>query len=405
MFYDRGGRHYYFSKYLIEKGYSPTVFCASTVHNSSKDTEIKDCKYKQDVVDGIPFVFVKTPQYKGNGLARIKNILMYSWRIRRVAKKIAISSKPDVILASSPHPFACYAAIRTAKKLGTPCIVEIRDPWPESIVAYGVSSKNNIIIRLLYYLEKWIYKKADSLIFTMEGGADYIREKGWDNVIDLNKIHYINNGVDLIDFDSNVKNTRYVDPDITDKTVFKVVYTGSIRLVNDMKTIVDAAAIVQKKTEAKIRFLFYGNGDQVESLQEYVVDNAIKNVVFKGKVDKISIPGILADANICLMHANQTSIIRFGYSLNKLFEYFAAGKPILSTLVCNFDLIGKYCCGLVVENQLPETIANAVLQMASLQEDEYDRYCENARRAASDYDFCVLTKRLTVIIEDLTRSK
>ena len=404
MFYDRGGRHYYFSKYLIEKGYSPTVFCASTVHNSSMYTEIKDGKYKQDAVNGIPFVFIKTPQYKGNGLARIKNILTYSWRIKRVAKKLAISSKPDVILASSPHPFACYSAIQTAKKLKIPCIVEIRDPWPESIVAYGVSSKNNIIIRLLYCFEKWIYKRANKLIFTMEGGADYIREKGWDNVIDLNKIYYINNGVDLIDFDSNVKTTQCDDPDLMDKTVTKVVYTGSIRRVNDLKTIVDAAIIVKKRSEAEIKFLVFGDGDQLESLKEYVDDNGITNVTFKGRIDKKNIPGILAMADICLMHGDKTPLSRFGYSPNKLFEYFASGKPILSTLVCNYDLIEKYCCGLVVEDQLPETIANAVLQMDSIQEDEYDSYCDNARRAASEYDFCVLTKRLTDILEDLTRS-
>lgn len=35
MFFNKGGRHYWFAENLIKKGYETTIFCASTRHNSS----------------------------------------------------------------------------------------------------------------------------------------------------------------------------------------------------------------------------------------------------------------------------------------------------------------------------------------------------------------------------------
>lgn len=398
MFFDRGGRHYYFAKYLLKNGYTPTIFCANTFHNSDKIVEVGNGIYRKDATDGIDFIFVKTTPYSGNGFSRIRNMLVFAQNVLRVAKTLAVEVKPDVILASSVHPFTCVAGIWAAKKLGIPCIVEIRDLWPESIVEYKGISKNNPIIRMLYHLEKWIYNKADKIIFTMEGGADYIREKGWEQAVDMDKIFHINNGVDLEEFDNNANSFTVEDLELTDKTALKIIYTGSVRFANNLKPVVDAASIVMEMSKKKIYFLIYGTGDHLESLKNYVKSNEIVNVFFKGRVEKKYIPYVLKNADISLIHGEVTSISRFGFSLNKQFDYFAAGRPILSDLACNYNLIKKYDCGVVIEEQSSETIAGGVLNMASLAEENYCQYSENARRAASDYDYRVLTDKLIRIL-------
>lgn len=268
MFFDRDGRHYRFAKYLREAGYNPTIFCASTIHNTDNAVKISQGIYKTDMIDGIPFIFVKTPPYQGNGLARIKNMLTFAHRVKRVAKKLPSVQKPDVILASSVHPFTCIAGILTAKTLGVPCIVEIRDLWPESIVAYQNRSRKNPAILALYQLEKWIYKKADRLVFTMEGGKDYIRERGWAKDIDLNKVRHINNGVDLEEFDDNA--TKYIlnDTDLNNSDTFKIVYAGSIRAVNNLLPVMEAAKILQENGQKQIQFLIYGSGNELTLLRQ-----------------------------------------------------------------------------------------------------------------------------------------
>lgn len=96
--------------------------------------------------------------------------------------------KPDVIIGSSAHPLCAVLAIKLAKKYGAKSTVEIRDLWPESIVAMGIAKASNPIIRMLYIFERKIYERADAVIFTFEGGYDYIKMKGWDSTIPQSKV-------------------------------------------------------------------------------------------------------------------------------------------------------------------------------------------------------------------------
>ena len=75
MFFTRGGRHYWFAKYLIRNGYEPTIFCANTRHNTKNQlVTIERGKWKTDKIDGITSVFVKTTNYLSNGLDRVRNM-------------------------------------------------------------------------------------------------------------------------------------------------------------------------------------------------------------------------------------------------------------------------------------------------------------------------------------------
>jgi len=332
-FKDKAGRHYWFAENLIKEGYKPTIFCASTIHNSNEIVDTKGEKYSIDSADNIPFVFVNTPEYKGNGKKRIVNMISFYRGLFKAAKEYAeLNGKPDVILASSVHPLTLVAGIKIAKKLGVPCICEVRDLWPESIVAYGSLKRNSLMAKLLYKGEKWIYKKADKLIFTVKGGKDYIIEKGWDKEnggsIDINKIYHINNGVDIEGFNLNKERYQLSDEDLDSSDVFKVVYTGSIRLVNKVEILIDVAKYLKN---FKIKFLIWGDGDQVEKIKLRIRDEELNNIVLKGKVDKKYIPNILerADLNIILGEINE--LFRFGLSPNKLFEYLAALTIFLSS--------------------------------------------------------------------------
>lgn len=399
MYFDQAGRHYFLSKNLMENGYHPTIFCASTNHFSNENIEIIGEKYKIDDSNGIPFVFVKTPSYIGNSRERVFNILSFFLNLFPISKRYALESKkPDVIYASSFHPFTLIAGIFIAKKFGVPCICEVRDLWPESLVAYGGLKHNSIIAKILYQGEKWIYKKADKLIFTMEGGSQYVVDQGWNcengGPIDLKKIYYINNGVDLSTFEYNRNNFVTKDIDLDNSAVFKVVYTGSIRLVNNVKSIIEAAHVVEKSCERKIKFLIYGDGTDKENLEKYCVVNNINNVVFKGKVEKNRVPYILSKSDLNIIHFDNNKIKKYGASLNKMFEYFASGKPTVSDCEFGYDLIKRYNCGIVVDQATSEQLARTIIQFSNMPEKEYGQYCKNAITAAQDYDFKRLTDKL-----------
>ena len=257
-------------------------------------------------------------------------------------------------------------------------------------------------IRLLihYQQEKWIYKKADRLIFTMEGGKDYICEKKWDNKIDLQKVFHINNGIDLEEFEHNLNEFKVDDSELEDEANFKVVYTGSIRMVNHLQTLIDVADILKKEGKNNIRIIIYGEGTEREKLEKQCKDKKL-NVFFRGRVEKKYIPYIVSKANLNLINVKNSSLIKYGGSWNKLFEYMAGGKPILSNLPGNYDLIKEYNLG------ISETFANAqeyakqIVKIAELNEKNYREMCDNAKRTSLLFDYKKHTNDLEKIFIQL----
>lgn len=406
MFFNQGGRHYWFAENLLKQGYEPIIFCANTKHNNKVIIDTERRKYVIKETNGIPFVFVKTSPYQGNGFGRVKNMFGFSKNLLLIAKKFAKDyGKPDVILASSVHPLTLVVGIIIAKKFKIPCICEIRDLWPETLVAYGAIKKESVFARILYKGEKWIYKKADKLIFTMQGGKDYIIEKGWDKAsggpIDLDKVYHINNGVDLEAFDYNKEHFQIDDADLKDNESFKVIYVGSIRLVNNLGLLLDTAKILKERGESKIKFLIWGDGNELEALKQRVQQEGLTNVSFKGRVDKKYVPYIVSNSDLNILNYQESPIHQWGGSQNKFFEYLAAGKPILTNVKMGYCNITKYLCGSTVPNN-PLQTANEIQRYKSLDKTGYSQYCMNARIAANDFDFNVLTNKLAKILEDET---
>lgn len=403
MYFDRGGRHYNFAKYLRRAGYAPVIFSANSKHGRAERFLEADALWEERIAGEIdtPFVFVRARTYTGNGKQRVLNMIDFYRNVKKAAKEYAVQhGKPDVIYASSVHPLTLVAGIQLAKQFGVKCVCEIRDLWPESIVAYSDRfTKNNPLIKLLYRGEKWIYKKADAVVFTMEGAYDYIVEQGWEKDIPRSKVHYINNGVDLELFDYNKEHFRVEDSELDDPEVFKVIYTGSVRRVNNLGLLLETAKCVKNP---RVKFLIWGDGDEREALEQRVRDEKIANVEFKGRVEKKYVPSIVSRANLNFAHNAPSPLFRFGISFNKLFDYLAAGKPVLRDFPCPYNPAVTYGAGIEVSGTQPQQIAKAIDALVTSAEQERQSYCANARRAAEDYDFKHLTDKLIAVTESIT---
>lgn len=400
MFFDQGWRHYNFAKYLKQAGYEPVIFCANSKHGPGGTWFPEEGLWQEHIAEeiGVPFVFVKARTYTGNGKQRVLNMVDFYRNVKKAAKEYAAKhGKPDIIYASSVHPLTLVAGIQLAKRFGVKCVCEVRDLWPEGIVEYSSRfTRNHPLIKLLYQGEKWLYKHADRLIFTMEGGGEYIKERGWEKAVPLSKVYSINNGVDLPAFDANREQFTAEDPDLDNPELFKVVYTGSIRRVNNLGQILDAA---KKVPNPRVKFLIWGDGDELPALRRRIRDEGIGNVIFKGRVEKKYVPSIVSRADLNLVHWEMSPILRFGVSYNKLFEYLAAGRPVFSTVRPGRSIVERFRCGADTEGFTPREIAEGIQALAALPPEERDRMGRNARKAAEEYDFRNLTRKLIEIIE------
>lgn len=401
MFFDNGGRHYCFAKYLKRQGYEPVIFCSNAVHGTGKlyfnDLGVWK-EYVNEVID-VPFVFVNGRPYVGNGKDRILCMVDYYLNVKKAAKEFAmIYGKPDIIIGSQVHPLAVLAAEELAKKNKVKCIAEFRDLWPESFIEYGIVSGNSPLVAMLRQFEKKLYKKADIMLYTAENEYEYILERGWQNKIPRDKVKYINNGVDLEVFKYNRDNYQIDDEDLKNDEIFKVVYTGSIRRVNNLGLLLDTAKCVKNE---KIRFLIWGTGDEVSFLKERVKDEKIANVVFKGHVEKKYVSYIVSQADLNIAHNNPSKMFRFGISFNKIFDYMAAGKPILCDFPCAYNPVVQEDAGVGVDNPTAKNIATVIEAFHDMDREEYKKYCDKAFKAAEKYDFKNLTVDLIKVIEEV----
>ena len=391
MYVVGGGRHYYIAKYLKQSGYNPVVFCSNYDHFTHKNCVNSDRLWheEQETRTNVPYVFVKTREYPDNGVKRILNMIDFYRGMMKTARQYADENGlPDIVYASSVHPLTLVAGIKIAKHFGIKCISEVRDLWPESIVAYSTKwTRTNPLMRLLYAGEKWIYKKSDYVIMTWPGGYDYIKEQGWDKTVPEAKVFHISNGVDL---ESNIKNTiekPYSDNDLNESGIKSFVYTGSVRKVNNLGLLVSAAELLKQNQNTEARIVVFGDGDELESLKNEVMEKKLDNIVFKGRVPKQFVPSILIQCYASILHNSSTSLDKYGQSQNKFFEYLAAGRPILMTYSVGHSVIKNYCCGIELEKQTPESIAEAIEQLCSLSEEKYRSYCDRATECSKMFDY------------------
>lgn len=401
MFEEEGGRHYWFSEKLQERGYETIIFCSSINHHSGEERAINGA-YEIDEVNGIRFVFVKTTAYEGNGLSRIKNWVSFYIGLFNCYKEIIEKyEKPDIILASSAPPLPFIAGIQIARKLNIPCIGEVRDLWPEAIFTVGKSKENSILGKILHAGEYWMYRNADAVIFTKEGDTDHLREQGWlveqGGKIDISKCYYINNGIDYQKYLEQIETRTMEDSDLEDGK-FHVVYTGTVRIINNVRNIVEAA--IELKDDPEIEFLIYGDGMERDELEELARRENLSNIKFKGLVNKQYIPYILSKSSVNLLnYAQDLYNWKRGNSSNKMFEYLASGKPVISSVKMGYDILEKYGCGFSLEECTPQCLSKMIVKVKNMPKDEYEEMGIRAREASKQFDFEILTDKLEAVIK------
>lgn len=384
------------SEKLVEQGYEVYLICGSTVHKTGINCLEKGEKYRLVESDGAKYYMVRTADYH-RAYKRILVALQFqinAWKLRNILPK------PDVIVSDFAGLFG-NGFLKWKKKYGTKIIFDILDMWPEGFVDMGYIKKNSPVAKYLYALEHKSYREADGIIFSMQGGRDYIIDKGWSKEVggdvDTRNIGYLNNGVDLNAVDRQRDEFVLDDPDL-DSDKFKIIYLGSISEFNGVDVIVETAKLLQDKGDNNTVFLIYGFGNQEEKLKRLAKDYGLKNLVFKGKLEKEYAMNVLTRGNLNVFTFKNTPLLKYGVSPNKLFMYFASAKPVLSMIKPAYDLVEEKKAGISVEND-PQKVAEAIERFKNMDSEEYNQYCINARKTAEEYDYKNLVNVLIDKIE------
>jgi len=299
-------------------------------------------------------------------------------------------AKPDVIVGSSPHLFAALAAEKVARRFRVSFVLEVRDLWPQTLVDFGLYSTNHPVVRVLESIERRLYRGAERIIVLSPGAVDYMIRKG----VSDGRVVWLPNGVDL---------GLVPEPTIpgTGET-FTVMYAGAHGIANGLDTVLDAAAILQEEGwGARVRFRLIGDGLEKPRLESRVRRESLKAVFLEPPVPKSQIYRLLQDADALIFTLKKSPIYRWGFSLNKLFDYFASARPIICAADSPYDPVTETNAGLTVPSEDPLAIAQAVKRLAQMPSVERWRMGLRGRSYVEEHhDLSQLTDKFEEILYD-----
>lgn len=385
-----GTRHYDFAKELVSRGYKVTITASSFHYSKYKEMKAYGSEeYLLENIDGVDFVWFKTPPYKGNGFSRVKNMLSFSYKVLKYIPKFKLQ-KPDVIIGSSVHLFAVYSAYKLSQKYKTPFIMEVRDLWPQTLIDMGISKWHPFIV-LLGWLERYLYKRADKIITLLPYANKYINK-----FVEDEKIAWISNGTTL----------KYDESFVTklDTKKFNVLYAGAHGMANDLDILVDAAKIL--KENDSIHFTLIGDGVLKESLIKKSRELDLKNITFLDSVAKSEVYDFLKSADLLYVGLKDLPLYKYGMSMNKVFEYLSVKKPILFVSAIADNIIKEAKSGEVVDTYNTDDISSVIQNFSKMSKEKLDGYGENGfHYFRENYSIEVLVDKLEkILLEEVDKS-
>ena len=307
---DGGGtRHFELARELVCRNWRVTI-AASDFHLHTRGYTRRPSAAARaaisEQIDGVDFLWLWAAPYERNDWHRARNWLSFQ---RSLARWRPNGSSPDVIIGSSPHLFAALAGYRMARRLGVPFLFEVRDLWPESLLAAGGSKGPPYYV--LGAIARYLYRRADRVIVLARGVAQYLEHHG----VAGDKLVYIPNGANT---DTFVPRTRSRGP-------FTLIYAGAHGPANGLDTVLDAAELL---ADQPFRVILVGDGPSKVELRAKAHRRELTNVEFLDPVPKAEMPALLARADAGLMVLRSAPLFSYGVSPNKLFDYLAAGLPV-----------------------------------------------------------------------------
>jgi glycosyltransferase involved in cell wall biosynthesis len=360
-------------------GWDATIIAASRNLMSGERSQTGDSNWKP--------VWVNR---SAGSSSRVLSWAVYS--VMALARGLTLG-RPDVVYASSPHLLAGLSGLVLATIRRAHFVFEVRDLWPQVIVDTGFTKEGSLLDRTMRALEWGLYVSADVIVVLTPGVQQQLAAQGFDK-----KLWLIPNSAD----------PEYFDPGAAKEDLrrryglqgFVVVYAGAHGRLNGLDLVLDAAGQIASDLR-HVRFLFVGDGPMKQHLMARVAAEGLSNVSFLGPVPKREMPALLGAADAGLHVLADVPLFRYGVSPNKIFDYMAAGLPVLTNTPGEMtELIERAGSGVAVA---PNEIARGVRLMVSADLEQRARWGGAGRRFMLEgASRSAMAARLTQMLTEVT---
>jgi glycosyltransferase involved in cell wall biosynthesis len=361
-------RHYELAREFVRAGVTVVIISGSYSHLFTRRPRARGA-FTHEVIDGITYCWVKVPSYRGaQTIGRVINMFAFMLRLYRLPVRLFPS--PDSIVVSSPSLFPILPAERWAKQRRAQLVFEVRDIWPLTLQQLGRLSNRHPLVLLMRWFEGHAYSVADLVVTVLPDAGAYFESRG----LARSKLHVIPNGVSEDVLAAPAGAGSFEVRELTEGDEFVVGFVGTLGMANAVDVLIGAAALLGGQN---VRFVIVGHGPDAQQLRDLA--DGLVNVRFTGPVAKTDVPATLRRFDACYLGYHRSPLYRFGIAPNKLYDYMAAGRPIVFAGDSSNDAIREAGCGVTVAPDDPAALAEAICQLRDMPPGDRERLGANGR--------------------------
>lgn len=378
-------RTYEHCKKWVEMGEDVTVItCFPNFPQGKVFDGYKNKLFQREEIDGIKVIRVWSYISANKGF--VKRVLDFvSYMI--MAFLAGLFVKTDKIVATSPQFFTALAGRWLSFWKGKPWVMEVRDIWPESIVAVGASSRNKAI-QFFEWLELRMYRSANQIVVVTDSFKKEILKKSH---VDPGKISVIKNGANLALFQPVKKSEKLISK-LGLEGKFIIGYIGTHGMAHALDFVLRSA---QKVEDKRVHFLFVGDGAAKADLLELSKNLELNNTTFVDSVPKDLIGDYISILDVGLVNLKKSDTFK-SVIPSKMFELTAMGKPLLLGVDGESEkMLLEYNLGVHFSPENEKEFLKGISILV-----EKDSKTWDFSRFLNDYDRLKLAENMLVMLEE-----
>lgn len=235
-------------------------------------------------------------------------------------------------------------------------VINLQDIYPDIAVKLG-ALKNGLLVRLLHWLESYVYRRADRITVISRLFRDNLIKKK----VDERRISVIPNFCDTRFISPRPRKNRFSEKyGLIRKYV--VMYAGNIGQCQPLETVIKAAENLKENKD--IIFLLVGSGARTGRLKSLCREKKLANVIFVPLRPWSEVPDILATADVSLV------LLKKGLSFytvpSKILSIMASARPVIAAVDSFSDacrIVESSGCGICIQPEAPELLTAAILKL------------------------------------------
>ena len=269
--------------------------------------------------------------------------------------------RPDVIIASSPQLLVGLSGWWLAFSRQIPFVFEVRDLWPESLAAVGVSNEDSLLHRGLAAIAGFLYQRADHIVVVTPAFKTRLVE---DWRVPAEKISMVENGVETDRFSPKAVAGPNLRRQLGLEGKFVASYIGTMGNAHGLETLLDAAGELQT-CNPQVVFLLIGEGAEKEKIKAQAHARGLTNIQFLDQQPREKIPEYILASDACLVLLKKTDVFKTVIP-TKMLEFMSCGRPVILGVDGQArQIIEEAGAGIAIEPENAAALASAVTRLHS----------------------------------------